>query len=69
MLGTGKVEYKEGPMDLKQISRSIENAKTKANNELSPRTMFKKKSEKAPAGIKCHFYSENGKEYEDSYIT
>ena len=31
--------------------------------------MFKKKSEKAPAGIKCHFYSENGKEYEDSYIT
>ena len=31
--------------------------------------MFRKKSKKAPAGIKVHLYQENGQEYQDSYVT
>ena len=37
--------------------------------ELSPRTLFKKKSQQAPAGTKCHLYAQNGQEYADSYVT
>ena len=68
-LGNGVVQYKESIVDVNHLTRSIENLKTMGSKELSPRTLFRKKSMKAPAGTKCHLYERNGQEYADNYVT
>lgn len=68
-IGDGNVSFKDPPLDIKHISRTIENTRTQGTREISPRSMFRKKSKKAPAGIKVHLYQENGQEYEDNYVT
>ena len=43
-LGNGVVQYKESIVDVDYLTRSIENLRTMGTKELSPRTLFKKKS-------------------------
>ena len=69
MLSDGKIVNEERSQDVQALIQNAISAKTKSPNELSPTAFFRNVTDKSPAGIKNHMYTEHDQEFTTKYIT